>query len=251
MATDVSLPAAAAAGLISFLSPCVLPLVPPYLCYLTGATLDDLATAGAGRTRRDTLVASLLFVAGFTTVFVALGATASVIGTVVRQASTILSVLSGLAIIVMGLHFLGLFKLGFLYREARLQVQRPPGLWSAYVMGLAFAFGWTPCIGPILAAILAVAGSQATVGHGSRCCFWPIRRDWGCLSWRRRRRWAPSPGSSSASDRISPPWSRLAGGLLVVTGIAFLTGGMQTLSFWLIETFPGPRAARVITPEGR
>ena len=238
MATDVSLPAAAAAGLISFLSPCVLPLVPPYLCYLTGATLEELSTERDGRARRDTLFASLLFVAGFTTVFIALGATASAIGTLVRQASTVLSVLSGLAIVMMGLHFLGLFRLGFLYREARVQVDRPPGFWSAYAMGLAFAFGWTPCIGPILAAILAVAGSDATVGHGALLLLAysaglgvpfvaAALAVGGFTRFLRRFR------SHFATVE------RVAGGLLVLTGIAFLTGGMQSLSYWLIETFPG------------
>ncbi len=238
MATDVSLPAAAAAGLISFLSPCVLPLVPPYLCYLTGATLEDLSTAGDGRTRRDAVIASFLFVAGFTTVFVALGATASVLGTMIRQFSTLLSVLSGLAIIVMGLHFLGVFRLGLLYREARVEVSRPPGLWSAYVMGLAFAFGWTPCIGPILAAILAVAGSEATVAHGALL-----------LSAYSAGLGVPFVAAAFAVGAFTrflktfrsrfQTVERVAGGLLVVTGIAFLTGGMQSLSYWLIETFPG------------
>src|ERR1700753_428648 len=128
---DVSLPAALLAGLISFLSPCVLPLVPPYLCYLAGATLEELQAEAAAHIRRDAVLASLLFVAGFTTVFVALGATASAVGALIRQFSTALSVLSGLAIIVMGLHFLGIFRLSLLYRQARVEVQRPAGLWSA------------------------------------------------------------------------------------------------------------------------
>ena len=236
--TDVSLPAATAAGLISFLSPCVLPLVPPYLCYLAGTTLEDLQADGTARARRDALLASLLFVAGFTTVFVALGATASALGTLVRQFSTVLSVLSGLAIIVMGLHFIGLFRLGLLYREARVEVQRPPGLWSAYVMGLAFAFGWTPCIGPILAAILAVAGAEATVAHGA-----------GLLLFYSAGLGIPFIAAALAVGAFMRFFKRfrshfhtverVAGVALVVTGVAFLTGGMQTMSFWLIETFPG------------
>ena len=238
MAPDVSLPAALAAGLISFLSPCVLPLVPPYLCYLTGATLDELSEASARQTRRDTLVASLLFVAGFTTVFVALGATASALGTLVRQFSTVLSLLSGIVIIVMGLHFVGLFRLGLLYREARVVMRRPAGLWSAYVMGLAFAFGWTPCIGPILAAILAVAGSEATVARGA-----------GLLLTYSAGLGLPFVAAALAIGAFVrfikrfrahfQTVERVAGVLLVVTGVAFLTGGMQSLSFWLIESFPG------------
>ena len=113
------------------------------------------------------MLAALLFVAGFTTVFVLLGATASALGQVVRQYLSVLSTVAGVAIIAMGLHFLGVFRIGLLYREARFHVPRPVGLWGAYVMGLAFAFGWTPCIGPILAAILAVAGSETSVAKGA------------------------------------------------------------------------------------
>jgi cytochrome c biogenesis protein CcdA len=159
---NVSLPAAALGGLISFLSPCVLPLVPPYLSFLAGTTFDRL-NAGDGAVRRRAVLAALLFVAGFSTVFVLLGATASALGQVIRQYLDVLSTIAGLSIIVMGLHFLGVFRIGFLYREARFNVNRPVGLWGAYVMGLAFAFGWTPCIGPVLAAILAVAGSETDV----------------------------------------------------------------------------------------
>ena len=165
--TDISLAAAAGAGLISFLSPCVLPLAPPYLCYLAGTTVEALVDEGESRTRRDIFIASLLFVAGFSTVFVALGATASVFGSLLRQWSHVLSILAGVGIMVMGAHFLGVFKLALMFREKRVEIAKPPGLWSAYLMGLAFAFGWTPCIGPILAAILAVAGAQETVARGA------------------------------------------------------------------------------------
>ncbi len=237
MSTDVSMPAATLAGLLSFLSPCVLPLVPPYLCFMAGTTLEDLQSGDATRTRRDALLASLLFVAGFSTVFVALGATASAFGTLLRRFDQPLSIAAGLAIIVMGLHFMGIFRLGLLYRQARLDVERPPGLWSAYVMGLAFAFGWTPCIGPILAAILAVAGSKATVAHGA-----------GLLAAYSLGLGAPFVAAAVAVGAFTAflkqfrahfgAVEKLAGVLLVMTGIAFLTGGMQSLAFWLIETFP-------------
>jgi len=163
----VSVPAAALGGLISFLSPCVLPLVPPYLSFLAGTTFDQLSAGDDRGVRRRAVLASLLFVAGFTTVFVVLGATASALGQLVRQYLDVLSTVAGLAIVAMGLHFLGVFRIGLLYREARLQVERPVGLWGAYVMGLAFAFGWTPCIGPILGSILAVAGAETSVAQGA------------------------------------------------------------------------------------
>lgn len=237
MSSNVSVTAAFLAGLVSFLSPCVLPLVPPYLCYLAGTTLDELQGENARRTRRDAVLASLLFVAGFTTVFVTLGATASVFGQMVRQFSTALSIAAGLAIIVMGLHFVGLFRLAFLYREKRVTVERGTGLWAAYAMGLAFAFGWTPCIGPILAAILAIAGTEATVAHGAALLavysaglglpfIAAAFAVGGFLAFLRRFR------------AYFGTVEKVAGALLVVTGIAFLTGGMQSLSFWLIQSFP-------------
>src|SRR3978361_2001559 len=169
MIHDVSYPAALIAGLISFLSPCVLPLVPPYLIYLTGATIEHVAGGEAvSSSRRGGEAPGGMFGLGFSPVFVALGASASVIGGLVRAWSAELSVMAGIAIIVMGLHFLGLTRIGFLMREGRLPIPKPVGLWGAYLMGLAFAFGWTPCIGPILAAILSVAAAEATAARGAR-----------------------------------------------------------------------------------
>ena len=165
---DVSVPAAVLAGLISFLSPCVLPLVPPYLVYLTGATIEHVANdESAQASKRAVMISALMFVLGFSTVFVALGASASFIGGFIRAWSAEFSILAGIVIIIMGLHFLGLTRIGFLMREGRLTAPKPVGLWGAYVMGLAFAFGWTPCIGPILAAILSVAAAEATVTKGA------------------------------------------------------------------------------------
>src|SRR6201998_680719 len=146
MIQDVSIPAALIAGLVSFLSPCVLPLVPPYLVYLPGATIEHVANEETPlSSRRAVMMSALLFVLGFSTVFVALGASASLIGGLIRAWSAQLSILAGIVIIVMGLHFLGLTRIGLLMREGRLPIPRPVGFWGAYVMGLAFAFGWTPC----------------------------------------------------------------------------------------------------------
>jgi cytochrome c-type biogenesis protein len=160
MIHDVSIPAALIAGIVSFLSPCVLPLVPPYLIYLTGATIEHVATGEqTAASKRAVMLSALTFVFGLSTVFIALGAGASVIGGLIRAWSAQLSILAGIVIIIMGLHFLGLTRIGFLMREGRLSIPKPVGLGGAYVMGLAFAFGWTPCIGPILAAILSEAAS--------------------------------------------------------------------------------------------
>lgn len=235
--TDLSLPTVFLAGLISFLSPCVLPLVPPYLTYLAGTTLDRLTDDIDAAMRRRAVITAILFVAGFSTVFVLLGATASVLGNVLRQYSQILSIVAGVAIIVMGLHFLGLFRIGLLYREARVQVEKPIGLVGAYVMGLAFAFGWTPCIGPVLAAVLSVAGSSQSVTRGM-----------GLLGVYSLGLGVPFIAAAFAMGPFVRLLKRLRthfdlvekvmGVLLVLTGIAFLTGGIATVSFWLLETFP-------------
>jgi cytochrome c-type biogenesis protein len=235
---NVTIAAALVAGMLSFLSPCVLPLVPPYLVYLTGTSLERLAGAEAEpRVRRDTLAAAVLFVLGFSTVFVALGASASVIGAVVRAYSGELAILAGLAIIVMGLHFLGLTPIAFLMREKRLEVAKPVGLWGAYLMGLAFALGWTPCIGPILAAILAVAASEATVTKGA-----------AMLAVYSLGLGIPFLAAALAVEPFAAFLARFRahlglvekamGGLLILTGVAFLTGAVTQASFWLLNTFP-------------
>jgi cytochrome c-type biogenesis protein len=238
MANDVTLSAAAAAGLLSFLSPCVLPLVPPYLTFIAGTTIEDVATEKVGRARRDIFLAAVLFVAGFSTVFVALGATASFFGQVLRTHIATLSLLAGFAIIAMGLHFLGVFRLNLLYREKRLEVQKPLGLWGAYVMGLAFAFGWTPCIGPILAAILAIAASEATAVRGAGLLA-IYSLGLGIPFLLAAAALGPFLGFLKRFKAHFGAVERVVGVLLIATGIAFLTGTMQNLSFWLIQTFPG------------
>jgi cytochrome c-type biogenesis protein len=235
---DVTLPAAAAAGLLSFLSPCVLPLAPPYLAYIAGTTITELASADAVRARREVIFAALLFIAGFSTVFVTLGASASAFGQLVRQYLDILSFIAGAAIIGMGLHFLGLFRLNWLYREARLRVDKPLGLWGAYLMGLAFAFGWTPCIGPILAAILAVAGSQASVGRGA-LLLGVYSAGLGIPFLAAALAIGPALRFIGRFKRYFGAVEKTVGALLVLTGIAFLTGTMQTMSYWLLDAFPG------------
>jgi len=237
LATDVTLPAAALAGVLSFLSPCVLPLVPPYLTFIAGTTIEDLADEGVKGARRDVALASVLFVAGFSTVFVALGATASLFGQIIRSHLDVLSTLAGLAIIAMGLHFLGVYRLAFLYREKRVEIEKPVGLWGAYLMGLAFAFGWTPCIGPILAAILAVAGSEDTVTRGM-VLLGAYSAGLGLPFLLAALAIEPFMAFLTRFRRHLGKVEKVVGGLLVLTGIGFLTGAMQSMSFWLLETFP-------------
>jgi len=235
--SDLSLPAIFLAGVLSFLSPCVLPLVPPYLTYLAGQTAEELETDNVGAAQKDLLWAALLFVLGFATIFIGLGATASAFGQVLRANLMWLTYAAGVAIMVMGLHFLGLFRIGLLYREKRFQIHKPLGVWGGYVMGLAFAFGWTPCIGPVLAAVLAVAGHEETVWRGA-----------GLLAVYSAGLGVPFLLAATALEAFTKlaahfksamPWvERVTGAALVLTGLAFLTGGMADLSFWLIETFP-------------
>ena len=239
MAVDVTHGGAVLAGLVSFLSPCVLPLVPPYLCYMAGVSLDQLTGRAEEQVARRTVVFSALaFVLGFSTVFVALGASASAAGQLVRDHIGALTIVGGVIIIVMGLHFLGLTRIDLLMREGRLPIPKPVGLWGAYLMGLAFAFGWTPCIGPILAAILSIAASEATVTKGA-----------GLLAVYSAGLGIPFLIAAFMVERFSSLFARMKrhlvrveqamGVLLVLTGIAFLTGGVSTVSVWLLEMFPG------------
>jgi cytochrome c-type biogenesis protein len=234
---SVSFPAAALGGLISFLSPCVLPLVPPYLSFLAGATFDQLHEGDDRAVRRRAILAALLFVAGFATVFVLLGATASALGQVIRQYLDVLSTIAGIAIIVMGLHFLGIFRIGLLHREARFHLEKPIGLWGAYVMGLAFAFGWTPCIGPVLAAILAVAGSEDSVARGAMLLA-AYSAGLGIPFLLAAFAMKPFVAALKHMRSRFAVIEKVMGVLLILTGIAFLTGWITNMSFWLLETFP-------------
>jgi cytochrome c-type biogenesis protein len=235
--TDVTLTWAALAGVLSFLSPCVLPLVPPYLCFLAGTTIEEFADGGERRARRDIMLVAVLFVLGFSTVFVLLGATASVLGQLIRQYLDVLSVAAGIVIVLMGLHFLGLFRLALLHREARFHVERPLGLWGAYVMGLAFAVGWTPCIGPILGTILAMAGTEATVARGA-VLLAVYSAGLGIPFLLAALALEPFTGFMRRFRRRMHLVEKGMGILLVATGVAFLTGSFTQMSFWLLETFP-------------
>jgi len=187
--------------------------------------------------KRETVLAAALFVLGFSTVFVALGASASVIGSLMRAYSNSLSIIAGITIIIMGLHFLGITQIALLHRQKRLKVAKPVGLWGAYVMGLAFAFGWTPCIGPILAAILAVAASEQTVTKGA-----------GLLAVYSLGLGIPFLIAAFAVEPFAAFLAhfkkhlrrveQVMGGLLVLTGVAFLTGSINQMSVWLLEAFP-------------
>ena len=242
MLQDLSIIGALLAGLLSFLSPCVLPLVPPYLGYLAGVSLDQLtgnSEVEVERARVRVFLSALAFVLGFSTVFVMLGASASFIGKFVIQHIQILGYIAGIIIILMGLHFIGVFKISLLHREVRLNVNnKPTGVGGAYVVGLAFGFGWTPCIGPVLAAILAVAGTEETVGKGAFLLF--------IYSLGIGIPFLVASLFAGAFIKFMQGFRKhLAkvemgmGVILILTGIGFLTGQIANFAYFLLETFPG------------
>jgi cytochrome c-type biogenesis protein len=235
---SASILAALVGGILSFLSPCVLPLVPPYLVYLAGASMERLAdNESKGRIWRDTVLGAVLFVAGFATVFVPLGAAASAIGALVRAWSAQLSIVAGIAIILMGLHFLGVTRFAVLMFEKRAPMSRPVGLWGAYVMGLAFAFGWSPCIGPALSTIMTVAASKETVGEGAALLA-VYSAGLGIPFIAAALFVEPVTAFLARFKRHMVTVERVMGGLLVLTGVAFLTGFISEAGSYLLDWFP-------------
>ena len=223
------------AGLISFLSPCVLPIVPPYLAYMSGVSLADLNREDAPA---SALTPAVFFVLGLSTVFLLLGFAASAVGAMFLQYQGWFNTIAGVIVMIFGAHFVGVYRIGFLDREARLDAgDRGGSAFGAYVLGLAFAFGWTPCIGPQLGAILSLAASEASVARGTLllavyaaglgipfllvAAFLP--RMQGVMGWMKRH-----------MEQIE----RVMGLLLWTIGLLMLTGGFSASSYWLLETFP-------------
>jgi cytochrome c-type biogenesis protein len=231
---EISYAGAAAAGALSFLSPCVLPLIPAYLCFLGGVGLEEVKE-GAGR---RVIPAALAFVLGFSTVFVAMGATASALNRLITDNLSWLSLAAGTVIIVFGLHYMGVIRIGFLNYDRRVQVDaRPTGLLGAFVLGLAFAFGWTPCVGPILATILMIAAGKDSVGEGV-----------ALLSAYAAGLGVPFLVAALAANPFMAFLVRFRrhmrivetaiGGLLVTTGLLIMLGRVNEIGQWLMETVP-------------
>src|SRR6185312_13903925 len=229
------------AGLLSFLSPCVLPLVPPYLCFLGGTTFDQLTGEDETPSHVYTTVvmSSVAFVLGFTTVFVILGATATAAGQLLAANIPLLAKIAGVVIIIAGLHFLGVFHIPLLHREARYHADaRPAGLMGAYVIGLAFAFGWTPCIGPVLGAILAVAAGEDSVRQGIGLLL-VYSLGLGIPFIAAAIGIRPFLKTMQRFRKHLGTVEKLLGGFLVLTGILFLTNSMTLIASWMLELFPG------------
>ena len=224
------------AGVLSFLSPCVLPIVPPYLAYMGGVSVTELDETAAAR--RRVMVAAFMFVLGLSTVFLILGMAFSTLGRALLQWQGWFVPIAGIVVMIFGAHFIGVFRLGFLDREARVATGDNGGsAFGAYVLGLAFAFGWTPCLGPILGTILGLAASEGDVGRGTVllamyalglglpflavAAFFPRLK--GPMAWMKRH-----------MARIE----RTSGLLLWTVGLMMVTGQFSVFSFWLLERFP-------------
>ena len=223
------------AGLISFLSPCVLPIVPPYLAYMSGVALTDVENK---KGRQKIVLTALFFVLGLSTVFVFLGFSASAIGAVFFEYQVLLNTIAGFAIMLFGLHFLDIYRLHFLDREARFEVGNYQGTaFGSYVLGLAFAFGWTPCIGPQLGAILSLAASNGSIVKGTiLLAFYAIGLGIPFLIFAffiNRL-----DGVLNFFKQYFELIERIMGLLLWTVGLLMLTGGFSSISFWLLETFP-------------
>ncbi len=223
------------AGVLSFLSPCVLPLVPSYLSFVTGMSLEDLQE---GVDRRRVLTHALLFVTGFTLIFVLLGASASFMGRFLNYYSDWVARVGGVIVIVLGLHLTGAFKLVPLMREKRVHLaDKPAGYVGTVAVGLAFGAGWTPCIGPVLGAVLTMAASQQSLGRGTALLF---VYSLGLA--------APFVLSALALERFLGAFARFrrflpavqiaAGALLIALGLLLVTGSFVTLAAWLNRFAP-------------
>ncbi len=240
-AFTVSYPGAVLGGLLSFFSPCVLPLVPAYLCFLGGVSMEQLATQGQRDPAIDrrVLVSAAVFVLGFSTVFVTLGATASAFGQLLAQNMDWLGKVAGVVIVIFGLHYAGLLRLRFLNFEKRFQPEaRAGGLVASYVLGLAFAFGWTPCVGPILATILMLAAAEENVAAGMVM-----------LGFYAAGIGVPFLAAAFAARPFMAFMRRFRGhmrkveltigALLVITGVLIFQGSLSVIGQWMLETFPG------------
>ena len=232
-AGTISLGLAFAAGLVSFLSPCVLPIVPSYVTFVTGMSIDELTAGGTVAARRRAALHATLFVVGFTLVFLTLGATATALGGTMQRSLPLLQQIGGVVVALLGLSMLGVLRLPALMRDTRVHVARKPaGMLGSVLVGVAFGAGWTPCVGPVLATILLYAGMRESMSHGMLLLgvyamglgipFWfaAVGLNWYLAGARHLKRWMR-------------PIELVSGALLLVFGILLFTGRFALVSSYL------------------
>jgi len=220
------------AGLISFLSPCVLPLIPGYVSFVSGESLNDILENG-----KISISSLILFCLGFSTVFILFGATASIIGQIFLQNSEILRISAGLVIIIFSLQLLGIINISFLNFEKRYESKTSKNIFFPFVIGLAFGFGWTPCIGPILGSILALAAMEETLLKAiTLLSFYSLGLSIPfVLSGYLIQRFLAFSKNIRKNINII---SKVGGIILLITGLLILTNQLQTLGFYILNTFP-------------
>lgn len=238
---DVSALGALIAGLLSFLTPCVLPMVPFYLSYLAGVSMNQINSEAefSPAVRRRAVISSVFFAAGVITIFMGLGAGASAFGQLVREWFGVLRWFAAGIIILMGLHFLGIVKIGFLYRQLRADTGNTSkmSLAGAYVIGLAFAFGWTPCVGPVLAAILFTAAGQESATQGAWLLFvygFGMTAPFILAAFFI----GPFMRFMAKFRRHLGKVEKVMGVMLIIFGILIATETVNYIGFWMLETFP-------------
>lgn len=235
---DTTLAGAFIAGLFSFISPCILPLIPPYLCFITGLSLDQVTgEKQADGAKRTVFLSAIAFVLGFSAVFILMGASASYVGQLLSDYFSWLSIAAGIIIIIMGLHFLGIFKISLLYKQAKVEVQRKPaGIMGSFLVGLAFAFGWSPCAGPVLAAILTVAGAEDSVMRGA-VLLGAYSLGIGIPFLLAAAFAAQFIGFMRKFSKHMGIVEKIMGALLVITGLLIATGKFSDIGIWMQQTF--------------
>lgn len=237
---DITFLGAAVAGLLSFFTPCVLPMVPFYLCYMAGLSMNELREGEeipAGAQNR-LILSSVFFAAGVTTIFVLLGMGATALGQVFGAWRDVLSYVAAAILLVFGLHFLGVIKVPLLYREARVESSAAPTtIIGAYLMGLAFGFGWTPCVGPALAAILMVASGMGDVWRGGALLFvygFAMTAPFIVAAFFAR----PFLGWVNRNRRYMAHVEKIMGAMLVIFAVLIATNSVNYIAQWMIEKFP-------------